>query len=141
MVAIALLACNFSYFTISVNSYDKIYSLISEALLYVFSITCFFSIVYYFARSQSPQLLITVFFLSLIPVSFFIGWIDAKLDIESFSSEAKSKILLNSDKIVSAKILRSFEKGILIMTENSNSINFISWDQIKEAKFKKVSSF
>ena len=80
-----------------------------------------------------------VFFCSLIPISYLVGWANAKADIISTPNEAKSRILLKSNKAVSAKILRSFDKGMFVIIGSSTSgVNFISWDEIKEIKFKKV---
>lgn len=136
-----VLICNLSYFSISINSYGKGLSLGAEALLYAFAITCFFSIVYHFCRAQSRQILFSIFLLSLIPTALLVGWFDAKLDLFNFSNEAKSKILLQNDKVITAKLLRSFDRGMLVMIDNSSNTNFITWDQIKEVKFKRVNSF
>jgi len=137
----SVLICNLCYFSISINSYGKLLSLASEALLYVFAITCFFSITYHLCRNQSRQILFFIFLLSLIPTALFVGWLDAKLDVMNFSDEAKSKILLQNDKVITAKLLRSFDRGMLVMIDSSSNINFITWDQIKEVKFKRVNSF
>jgi hypothetical protein len=102
---------------------------------------CFFSIFYHFTKTQSRQVIFTIFVLSLIPIALFVGWADAKLDTINFSEESKSKILLSNDKVVSAKLIRSLNKGMLVMIDSSTSVNFIAWDQIKEIKFKRVNSF
>jgi len=136
-----VLICNLSYFTISINSYGKTLSLAAEALLYAFAIICFFSIIYHLCKTQSRQILFSIFLLSLIPTALFVGWVDAKLDLLNFSNEAKSKILLQNDKVITAKLLRSFDRGMLVMIDSSPNINFVTWDQIKEVKFKRVNSF
>ncbi len=117
----------------------EIFSLVSELLFYTFSLVCFFGILYFFTKDKPQQFLLVIFFCSLVPISLLVGWVNARIDISNASNEAKSKILLKSNKVVSAKILRSFEKGIFVLVKNDTDINFISWDEIKEAKFKRVS--
>jgi len=129
---------NLLYFVIFTNS-REIYSMVSELLFYCFSLVCFFGILYFFTKDKSQQFLLVIFFCSLIPISLLVGWINARIDISNASDEAKSKILLKSNKVVSAKILRSFEKGIFVLIKSDTDINFIAWDEIKEAKFKRVS--
>jgi hypothetical protein len=140
-VAIAVLVSNLLYFAIFIDSSNAGYSLASECFFYVSLALCFFSIVYYFASEYSQQFILSIFFISLIPLAFLSGVIDAKITNYSILREAKSQILLNSDKVVRANILRSFDKGMFLMINNTNNINFISWDKIKEVKFKKVTGF
>lgn len=140
--AVLVLVSNLFYFTIFIDSPDHNYSLISESAFYIFSFICLLVIVYYFSSELSQTSLLAIFFISLIPIAFLIGVIDAKFTIISSTSDAKSQILLDSNKVVNANVLRSFDKGIfLIINNNTSNVNFISWDEIKEIKFKKVTSF
>ena len=139
IIAILVLATNLSYFVVFADMPNRIFSLISEVLFYAFTIIGFFGILYHFIKDQSRQLIMVIFFCSIIPISLLIGWVNAKIDIRSVSNEAKSRILLKSNKAVSAKILRSFEKGMFVIIGSNTGVNFISWDEIKEVKFKKVS--
>lgn len=129
---------NLFYFLILDQNYNNAYYFLSEIAFFGFSLVAFFGILYFFAREQSREFLITSFFASLILVSFFIGWLTAKIDLNAAPFESKSKILLNNDKVISASILRSFDKGILVLLSKNSDINFIPWSEIKEAKFKKV---
>jgi len=140
VMAVLVLASNFIYSLISSSSQNRPLILSFEILFYLSIIVCVFAIIYYFLTNSSPQALMIVFLLSLVPVAFLIGIADAKESINSSYSETKSQILLKSDKIISAKILRSFDKGIFIMV-NISSVNFIAWEDIKEIKFKKVGGF
>ncbi len=140
-LSILVFISNLFYFLILDANYDSTYYLVSELAFFAFSLVAFFGILYFFSRDQSHDFLTGAFFASLVMISFFVGWINAKFDIKKAPFESKSKILLAGDKVITAKILRSFDKGILVMLGKSNEINFISWDQIKEAKFKKVTSF
>lgn len=140
-LSVLVFVSNLFYFLILDASYDSNYYLISELAFFAFSLVAFFGILYFFSSEQSLNFLTGTFFASLIMISFFTGWLNAKFDIKKAPFESKSKILLTGDKVITAKILRSFDKGILVMLGKSNDINFISWDQIKEAKFKKVSGF
>jgi hypothetical protein len=140
-LSVLVFISNLFYFLILDASYASNYYLISEIAFFAFSLVAFFGILYFFSREQSLNFLTGTFFASLIMIAFFTGWLSAKFDIKKAPFESKSKILLTSDKVITAKILRSFDKGILVMLGKSNDINFISWDQIKEAKFKKISGF
>jgi hypothetical protein len=141
VMAVLVLASNFIYSLISSSSQNRPLILSFEILFYLSTIVCVFAIIYYFLTNSSPQALMIVFLLSLIPVAFLIGIADAKESINSRYSETKSQILLKSDKIISAKILRSFDKGLFVMTDSASNLNFIIWDEIKEIKFKKVYNF
>lgn len=140
-VAVAVLASNLLYFAIFIDSADRTYALVFECLFYICSALCFFAIIYYFASECSQQLLLSIFFASLLPLSFLFGVVDAKIAANSAIKDSKSQILLTNDKIVSANILRSFDSGMFLIINNTTSINFVSWDEVKEVKFKKVSSF
>jgi hypothetical protein len=129
------------YFLILDETYDSTYYLISELAFFASSLVAFFGILYFFSSGQSKNFLIGTFFASLVIISLFSGWLSAKFEIRQAPLENKSKILLTNDKVITAKILRSFDKGILVMLNKSQDINFISWNQIKEAKFKKVTGF
>lgn len=129
---------NLFYFLILDNNYASSYYFVSEVAFFAFSLVAFFGILYFFAREQSREFLLISFFCSMILVSFFIGWLAAKSDIRSTPFESKSKILLNSDRVISASILRSFDKGLLVLLGRNRDINFIPWSEIKEAKFKRV---
>jgi hypothetical protein len=139
--AIAVLISNLLYFAMFIDSPNAGYAVASECVFYVSLVLCFFSIVYYFASEYSQQFILSIFFASLIPLSLLFGIIDAKITNYSILKEAKSQILLNSDKVVRANILRSFDKGMFLMINNTNNINFVSWSEIKEVKFKKVTGF
>ena len=129
---------NLFYFLILDQDPNNSYYFISEMAFFAFSLVAFFGILYFFAREQSKEFLLVAFFSSMILISFFIGWLTARVDMNSAPFESKSKILLNNDKIISASILRSFDKGILVLLSTNSDINFIPWSEIKEAKFKKV---
>ena len=140
VLSILVFVSNLFYFLI-LDEDNSTYYLLSELVFFASSLVAFFGILYFFSREQSKGFLAVVFLCSLFVVAFFVGWLSAKFDIKNALFESKSKILLEGDKIVSAKILRSFNKGILVMLNDDRDINFISWDQIKEAKFKKVTGF
>lgn len=133
---------NLFYFLILDPTYNSTYYLISELAFFAFSLVAFFGILYFFIREQSKNFLLGCFFASLIAIAFFTGWLAAKFDINKAPFENKSKILLQGDKVITAKVLRSFDKGVLVMLGGKGTdINFIAWEQIKEAKFKRVSGF
>lgn len=133
---------NLFYFLILDKNYGSGYYMISELSFFTFSIVAFFGILYFFVREQSVSFLIGCFLSSLIVIAFFCGWLTAKFDINTAPFENKSKFLLYGDKVITAKVIRSFDKGILVMlNDKSSDINFIAWDEIKEAKFKKTSGF
>lgn len=140
IMAALVLASNFLYVLVSPNLQNKSLVLAFEILFYIAALVCFIAIVYYFSADKSPQFLMIIFLLSLIPTAFLIGVADAKISVNAVYSETKSQILLSSDKVISAKILRSFDKGMLMMV-NVSSVNFVAWDGIKEVKFKRVGSF
>ncbi|MDA9231391.1 hypothetical protein N9O56_02350 [Rickettsiales bacterium] len=134
-----VLVSNVLYFVILDAHSKSTFYLISELAFWSFSLVAFFGILYFFSSEQSEAFLAGTFFASLILIAFFVGWVNAKFDIKKIPYENRSKILLSSDKVISAKVIRSFEKGLLVVIGNRKTdINFISWDQIKEAKFKKV---
>ncbi len=141
IMTILVLVSNLFYFVILSDSQNRSLSLIVEVMFYIFSSVCFISIVYYFFTNASPQSLMVIFFLSLIPITFCIGVVDAKISIISTRTETKSRILLQNDTIISANVLRSVDKGIFVIINNTASIDFITWDQIKRVKFKKVNAF
>jgi len=129
------------YFIIFDNTNNKMLSLFMEAMFYIFATACFAIIVYYFMSGAAPQHFLLAFFLLLIPFSFAIGTLDAKFSSISSFYESKSRITLTNDQVVSANILRNFDKGILVMGINDKYTNFITWDEIKWIKFKEVNSF
>ncbi len=129
---------NLFYFLILDKNYVTGYYFISEVAFFAFSLVAFFGILYFFSREQSKEFLTISFFVSMILISFFIGWMTAKSDLKSAPFESQSKILLTGDRVVSASILRSFDKGILVLLTRNSDINFIPWTEIKEAKLKKV---
>ena len=139
-IAGLVLVSNFLYFVFFIDSQNKSLSLISEIAFYIFSIICLITVVYYFLNNASEHSLLTIFFISLIPITFIIGMIDAKISINFNKTETKSQILMKSNNVVNANILRSFEKGVFVMINNTNSFHFIGWDEVKEIKFKKVNS-
>jgi len=141
IISILVFVSNLFYFLILDASYGSTYYLIAELAFFTFSLVALFGVIYFFSREKSTNFLLGTFMSSLIMISFFTGWLSAKFDIEKAPFENKSKILLNGDKVISAKILRSFDKGILVILGKNSDINYISWDQIKEAKFKKVTGF
>lgn len=141
MMATLVLASNFLHFSVFANSQNRSLSLVFEVMFYMFALVCFIAIVYYFLINALPQHLLTAFFLSLIPISFVIGVIDAKVSINASYHETKSYIILKNDKVVSANVLRSFDKGMFVIMGSPSNIDFIVWDQIKGVKFKKVSGF
>ena len=140
-LSVLVFISNLFYFLILDPNYKSGFYLISELAFFAFSLVAFFGILYFFCRQQSKDFLMGCFVASLIGISFFVGWLSATFDINRAPFESKSKILLVGDKIITAKVLRSFDKGMLVMLNNSTDINFISWDQVKEAKFKKVTGF
>jgi hypothetical protein len=141
-MAALVLASNVLHLVIFADSQNKPLSLVLEGSFYLFALMCFMTILYYFLTEVSPQSLMAIFFVSLVPLSYFIGVINAKIDINSTLYSNKSQILLTNDNVVSANILRSFDKGVFVITDSfANSINFITWDSIKEVKFKKIYNF
>jgi hypothetical protein len=140
MAALVLLS-NLLYLVIFADSQNRLFSLILEASFYIFSIICFITIIYYFLTELAPQSLMSIFFVSLIPICYIIGLINAKIDINSSFYSNKSQILLVNNNVVSANILRSFDKGIFVMTDSAANLNFIIWDEIKEIKFRKNYNF
>ena len=141
IIAALVLATNLLYLVIFVDSQNKLLSLVLEFLFYICVLICFITILYYFLTELSPQSLMVIFFISLIPMSYIIGLVNAKIDINSSLYSNKSQILLKNDNVISANILRSFDKGMFVMTDSAANINFITWDEIKEVKFKKVYNF
>jgi hypothetical protein len=141
VLSVLVFIINIVYFLVLEDKSDNIYNLIAELLFVTFTLTAFFGIIYFFLQEKSNNFLIITFIFSLIAVSWFTGFVDARIDIWKAPREGKSKILLVGDKIISAKVLRSFSKGILVMISKNSDINFISWDQIKEAKFKRVNKY
>ncbi len=138
-LSILFLISNFFYLVILDPYGNKTFYLIAELAFWSLSLVTLFGLLYFFSSEQSDAFLAGSFFASLILIAFFVGWINAKFDIKKISNENRSKILLSSDKVISAKIIRSFEKGLLVIINNKGTdINFISWDRIKEAKFKRV---
>lgn len=140
-VAVAVLLSNLLYFAIFINSSNLNYALVSECFFYISSVLCFFAVVYYFASEYSQQFVLSIFFAGLIPLAFLFGVVDAKIAVNSTARGTKSQILLSNSKVVSANILRSFDKGMFLIIDNPSSINFVSWSEIKEVKFRKISSF
>jgi len=141
IMATLVLASNLLYLVIFADSQNRLLVLILESSFYIFSIMCFLIIIYYFLTELSQQSLMIIFFISLIPISYFIGLVNAKIDINSSFYSPKSQILLKNDNVISTNILRSLDKGILVMTDSAANINFIIWDEIKEVKFKKIYNF
>lgn len=142
LISVMALVCNLFYFGIFVDYYDQFNSMVFESLFYSFLLIFGIGITYYFCKDKSEKSIFLIFALTLFPVAFLLGFIDARFTSYFFTSESKSQILLKTDRIVSAKILRSFDSGIFIISSNQsaiNNINFIPWDEIKEVKFKKVS--
>ena len=141
IMAVLVLASNLLYLVIFADTQNKLLSLFLEASFYLFVIICFMTIFYYFLTELSEQSLIIVFFISLVPIAYFIGLINAKIDINSNSYGNKSQILLKNENVISSYVLRSFDKGILVMQNSSTNINFIMWDEVKEVKLKPVYNF
>ena len=140
-VAAMVMVSNLLYFTVFIDSPNQTLSIISEASFYIFAIVCVIAIVYYLFTTASPQFLMIIFLVSLLPISLIVGIVDAKIAINSNSKNAKSQILLKNDIVINANILRSFDKGMFVIISNASSFHFVSWDEIKEVKFKKVSGF
>jgi hypothetical protein len=85
--------------------------------------------------------LLIIFYASLILIALLIGLVDAKIMLNAKQNEAKSQILFKDEKVISANVVRSFDKGLFLIIDKKTGINFISWDEIKEVKFKKVGGF
>jgi hypothetical protein len=141
VVTIILLVSILFYFVTFANTQEKMLYLAMETIFYLFSIICLAIIIYYFISGVAPQYFLIVFFLLLIPFSFTIGTTNAKFATIASVHETKSQITLKTNQVVSANILRNFDKGILIMNGNNKHTNFIAWDEIRWIKFKRVSSF
>ncbi|MFT6332907.1 MAG: hypothetical protein ACJAW3_001256 [Lentimonas sp.] len=135
-IAVAVLLSNFLYFSIFSDSQNRMLALTFEVLFYLFATVCFIAILYYFLDGSATIAPLLVFVTSLIILSFLIGSIDAKIATTSNRSGSKSQILLKNDRVINAKVIRSVDKGIFILTGKALTVDFISWDEVKGVKFK-----
>ncbi|MCE3255679.1 MAG: hypothetical protein K0R25_1173 [Rickettsiaceae bacterium] len=135
IMSVLVLISNFLYFAVFINSSNQSLSLLSEIAFYIFSLLCLIAVVYYFFLNTSPQILITIFLISLLPISLVIGLVDARIASDFSYIGNRSQILLQNNKVVSATILRSFEKGIFVKHGKLSAVHFISADRIQEIKF------
>ncbi|MFT6077242.1 MAG: hypothetical protein ACJATU_000437 [Rickettsiales bacterium] len=134
VMAVAVFVTNFLYFAVFIYSPNQALSIISEMAFYIFALICLLTVVYYFSSSWGAEILVTIFFFSIIPLTFLIGVADAKFDTSTRYYESKTRILLGSDKVVRANVLRSFEKGVFVIMDKSGNVNFIPWNEIKAIK-------